>query len=72
MMHGTNLNLVMRRHLKLKKALAEFRCKPTAHYSRNDVNAIIQLDKDITEMEQMMMVFIPKCFLHNQLTEILK
>lgn len=69
---ATNLCLVMRRHLKLKKALAEFRLKPTDFYSALDVKTIIKLDKDITEMEEMMMVFVPKKFLENQLTKILK
>jgi hypothetical protein len=69
---ATNLHLVMRKHLKLKKALAEFRAKPTDFFTSNDVKTIIQLDKDITEVEGMMDVFIPKNFLSEQLKELQK
>ena len=70
-MTGYNLNLVMRRHLKLKKAMAEFR-EIERSFTGNEVNAIIKLDKDINEVEDMMMVFIPKNFLKTQLNELTK
>lgn len=70
-MTGYNLNLVMRRHLKLKKAMAEFKAVERS-FTSTEVNDIIKLDKDIEETEEMLMVFIPKNFLKNQLNQLTK
>lgn len=68
---ATNLWLVMRKHLKAKAALRKF-TNGKKVFNINDVKILNQLDADIEELENHMMVFIPKNFLTNQLNEILK
>lgn len=68
---ATNLTLVMRNHRKAKMALREFTHSKTT-FDLHDVKVINGLEKHIDELEEMMMVFVPKNFLNNQLTQILK
>lgn len=68
---ATNLSLVMRRHLKLKKAMSEFRDSKNS-FTGNEVNTIIKLNEQIEEMETMMMVFVPKKLVENLLKEVMK
>jgi hypothetical protein len=68
---ATNLWLVMRKHRKAKIALSEFsNSKDT--FNLGDVKAIKQLEETVQTLEDMLMVFIPKNFLSEQLKELQK
>ena len=68
---ATNLFLVMRKHRKAKIALREFsNSKDT--FNLGDVKVIKQLEDTVQVLEDMLMVFIPKNFLSEQLKELQK
>lgn len=68
---ATNLWLVMRKHRKAKIALSEFsNSKDT--FNLGDVKVIKQLERDVDELTDMLMVFVPKNFLSEQLKELQK
>jgi hypothetical protein len=68
---ATNLWLVMRKHRKAKIALREFsHSKDT--FNLGDVKVIKQLEDTVQVLEDMLMVFVPKNFLSEQLKELQK
>lgn len=61
----------MSQHRKAKKVLKEFlACKNS--FNQEEVKAIIDLEISVTNLEQMMEVFIPKNFLKNELSQLTK
>ncbi len=65
-----NLHLVMRRHRKAKLALNEF-AKSKQVFTAADNDTIDAMDKDIINLEQLMMVFIPRNFIRNELKPLI-
>lgn len=66
-----NLHLVMRKHRKAKVALREFTHSKNT-FNIKDVKVIKQLEDDVEGLEDMLMVFVPKNFLSEQLKELTK
>jgi hypothetical protein len=61
----------MRKHRKAKTALREFsHSKQT--FDMHDVKVIIDLENYVSELEEMLMVFVPKNLVENLLKEAMK
>lgn len=65
---GVNLQLVMRKHWQAKKQLREFR-QGKNNWCLADVKTIQEHEKEINNLENMLLVFIPKNFLQHQLNK---
>lgn len=61
----------MRKHRKAKIALSEFSQSKNS-FTLKDVKVIKQLERDVDELTDMLLVFVPKNFLSEQLKELQK